>query len=104
VESGAAGPEYDPTVPDEAGDGAVVEWLLEGDPAIRWQAMRDLLEEPASIWEAERERVLETGWVADLLRRQGGRRRVANGSMDGLDVDAAPARGMRTARGPSRRA
>jgi hypothetical protein len=71
VESGVAGPDYDPAVPDEAGDGAVVEWLLEGDPAIRWQAMRDLLEEPASTWEAERERVVETGWVADLLRRQG---------------------------------
>ena len=25
---------------------AVVEWLLEGDPAIRWQVMRDLLDAP----------------------------------------------------------
>ena len=24
----------------------VIEWLLEGDPAVRWQVMRDLLDEP----------------------------------------------------------
>jgi hypothetical protein len=52
-------------------DGAVVEWLLSGDPAIRWQTMRDLLDEPAEVWEAERRRALETGWVADLLSHQG---------------------------------
>ena len=28
-------------------DDAVLSWLLEGDPAIRWQVMRDLLDEPA---------------------------------------------------------
>jgi hypothetical protein len=58
-------------MPDYAGDGAVVEWLLDGDPAIRWQVMRDLLDEPAVAWEAERRRVIESGWVADLLSRQG---------------------------------
>jgi hypothetical protein len=58
-------------MPDRASDGTVVDWLLDGDPAIRWQVMRDLLDEPASTWEAERRRVTETGWVADLLSRQG---------------------------------
>ena len=48
----------------------VIEWLLAGDPVIRWQTMRDLLDEPAEIWEAERARAVETGWVADLLARQ----------------------------------
>ena len=43
---------------NEAG---VVEWLLEGDPAIRWQVMRDLLDDPAEEWEAERARTIETG-------------------------------------------
>ena len=52
-------------------DDAVLEWLLAGDPAIRWQVMRDLLDEPAAVWEAERLRTLETGWVAELLSRQG---------------------------------
>jgi hypothetical protein len=50
---------------------AVVEWLLEGDPAIRWQVMRDLLDASAAEWEAERARTLEAGWVAELLRHQG---------------------------------
>jgi hypothetical protein len=58
-------------MPEQASDGTVVDWLLDGDPAIRWQVMRDLLGEPASTWEAERRRVTETGWVADLLTRQG---------------------------------
>jgi hypothetical protein len=52
-------------------DDAVVEWLLSGDPVIRWQVMRDLLDEPADIWEEERRRSLETGWVAEFLSRQG---------------------------------
>lgn len=52
-------------------DDSVVEWLLAGDPVIRWQVMRDLLDQPAEIWEAERRRTLETGWVAEMLRRQG---------------------------------
>jgi hypothetical protein len=50
---------------------AVIEWLLEGDPAIRWQVMRDLLDAPAREWEAEQTRTVEEGWVAELLRRQG---------------------------------
>jgi hypothetical protein len=48
----------------------VIEWLLEGDPAIRWQVMRDLLDEPAATWEAERRRTVERGWVAEMLEHQ----------------------------------
>jgi hypothetical protein len=51
-------------------DEAVVDWLLEGDPAIRWQVMRDLLDVPSGDWEAERARTVETGWVAEMLARQ----------------------------------
>jgi hypothetical protein len=46
------------------------DWLLAGDPAIRWQVMRDLLEAPEAEWQAERRRTVETGWAADLLSRQ----------------------------------
>jgi len=46
------------------------EWLLDGDPAIRWQVMRDLLDEPAAVWERERRRTLDEGWVAALLTFQ----------------------------------
>jgi hypothetical protein len=59
--------EYDRAVSDDE----VVEWLLAGDPAIRWQTMRDLLDEPAEVWQAERRRTLQAGWVAELLSRQG---------------------------------
>ncbi len=54
-----------------ASDEAIVDWLLGGDPAIRWQVMRDLLEEPADTWERERRRTVQSGWVAELLARQG---------------------------------
>ena len=49
---------------------AIVKWLLEGDPAIRWQAMRDLTDTPADAVAAERARVADEGWGAELLDRQ----------------------------------
>jgi hypothetical protein len=52
-------------------DEAVIEWLLEGDPAIRWQVMRDLLGAPEKEWAKERARTVETGWAAEMLARQG---------------------------------
>jgi hypothetical protein len=45
----------------------VIDWLLEGDPAIRWQARRDLLNAPADEVAAERARVEQEGWGARLL-------------------------------------
>jgi hypothetical protein len=48
----------------------VVSWLLEGDPAVRWQVMRDLLDEPVAVWQAEQRRTRETGWVAQILSFQ----------------------------------
>ena len=32
-------------------DGAVIDWLLAGDPAIAWQTRRDLLDQPAEVYE-----------------------------------------------------
>ncbi|PJI84710.1 squalene cyclase [Luteimicrobium subarcticum] len=52
-------------VPDE-----VVGWLLEGDPAVRWQVLRDLLDAPEDVWRAERARVATEGWGARLLALQ----------------------------------
>jgi hypothetical protein len=46
---------------------AVVEWLLDSDPAIRWQAMRDLVGAPADEVAAERARVEHEGWGAQIL-------------------------------------
>lgn len=45
----------------------VTDWLLDGDPAIRWQALRDLTEAPAEQVAAERARVETEGWAARLL-------------------------------------
>ncbi|MBO0810297.1 MAG: hypothetical protein J2P32_18550 [Actinobacteria bacterium] len=46
---------------------SVIDWLLEGDPAIRWQVRRDLLDAPADEVAAERARVEHEGWGARLL-------------------------------------
>lgn len=48
----------------------VVEWLLDSDPAIRWQVLRDLLDAPADEVAAERARVAAEGWGAALLSTQ----------------------------------
>jgi hypothetical protein len=49
----------------------VLEWLLESDPAIRWQVLRDLAGTPADAVSAERARVATEGWGARLLALQG---------------------------------
>ena len=49
----------------------VLDWLLDGDPAIRWQALRDLADAPPAEVSAERARVATEGWGARLLALQG---------------------------------
>ena len=49
----------------------VVDWLLESDPAIRWQVLRDLTDAPAEDVVAERARVATEGLGARLLALQG---------------------------------
>lgn len=48
----------------------ILAWLLAGDPAIRWQVRRDLLDELPSAYELDRARVCDEGWGAALLARQ----------------------------------
>jgi hypothetical protein len=48
----------------------VIEWLLDADPAIRWQVMRDLTNEPAEAVAAEQARVATEGWGARVLALQ----------------------------------
>lgn len=45
-------------------------WLMQSDPAIRWQTMRDLLGAPEVEWRLERDRVESSGWGARLLAFQ----------------------------------
>ena len=47
-----------------------IRWLLDGDPAIRWQLKRDLLDAPSDEVAAERALVSTTGWGRQLLNRQ----------------------------------
>ncbi len=49
----------------------VLDWLLDSDPSIRWQALRDLVDAPAEVVAAERARVATEGWGARLLALQG---------------------------------
>ncbi|HEY0602101.1 MAG TPA: hypothetical protein VGD58_04275 [Herpetosiphonaceae bacterium] len=50
---------------------SIIQWLLDGDPAIRWQVLRDLLDAPADEVAAERARVATEGAGAHLLALQG---------------------------------
>ena len=59
-------------------DSSVIQWLLDSDPSIRWQTMRDLIGAPAEEVAAERARVATEGIGAQLLALQG-----ADGSWGG---------------------
>jgi hypothetical protein len=48
----------------------VIAWLLDSDPSIRWQVMRDITDAPAEIVAAERSRVAAEGWGLMLLGEQ----------------------------------
>lgn len=49
---------------------SVIKWLLDSDPSIRWQVMRDITKEPDEVVAAERARVAREGWGAQLLTLQ----------------------------------
>jgi len=49
---------------------SVMKWLLDSDPSIRWQVIRDLGDESDEVVAAERLRVASEGWGAQLLDRQ----------------------------------
>lgn len=49
---------------------SVLDWLLQGDPAIRWQVMRDLQDYSANRVAEERTKVATEGWGAQLLTEQ----------------------------------
>lgn len=49
---------------------ATLKWLLDSDPAIRWQVMRDLTDQDPDTIAAERSQVATEGWGARLLACQ----------------------------------
>ena len=51
-------------------DAALIDWLLDSDPALRWQVERDLLHSSADVWRATRVRIATVGFGARLLALQ----------------------------------
>jgi hypothetical protein len=47
-----------------------ITWLLRGDPAIRWQTLRDLTGANRRTWAHERQQICQKGWGRRLLARQ----------------------------------
>src|SRR5215211_4994819 len=51
-------------------DPALLTWLLDSDPALRWQVERDLVGAPPEVWQATRARIATEGFGARLLALQ----------------------------------
>ena len=51
-------------------DHEAIEWLMKGDPAIRWQVLHDLLDAETSDIQVERLRTVKQGWGAWILAHQ----------------------------------
>jgi len=75
---------------DASGGGPAAEtldWLLDTDPALRWQVERDLADLPPEIWQATRERVATEGFGAELLSHQDADGQWAGGAYFPADFD-----------------
>ena len=51
-------------------DAKLQDWLLDTDPALRWQVERDLVGAPEEVWQATRAKVATEGFGAELLAHQ----------------------------------
>jgi hypothetical protein len=67
--------------------GQVIGWLLDSDPSIRWQVMRDLLGASEADWAAERAKVETEGWGARLLSYEDEDGQWAGGAFAPRDFD-----------------
>ena len=61
-------------------DARLLDWLLDSDPAVRWQVERDLTDAAPAVWEATRSRVASEGFGAALLAKQDADGQWAGGS------------------------
>lgn len=68
-------------------DVALVEWLLDSDPALRWQVQRDIAHDPEHVWQATRARVATDGFGARLLDLQDDDGQWAGGAYFPADFD-----------------
>ncbi|RAX16011.1 squalene cyclase [Pseudarthrobacter sp. AG30] len=68
-------------------DPELLDWLLDSDPALRWQVQRDLGGAPPSNWEATRAKVRTEGFGARLLTLQDPDGQWAGGAYFPADFD-----------------
>jgi len=68
-------------------DPSLLNWLLDSDPALRWQIERDLAGAPRDIWEATRDRLATEGFAARLLALQDPDGQWAGGAFFPRDFD-----------------
>ena len=68
------------------GDG-LLPWLLDSDPALRWQVERDIIGAPPEVWRATRARVATEGFGARLLALQDDDGQWAGGAFFPADFD-----------------
>ncbi len=61
-------------------DARLLDWLLDSDPALRWQVERDLTDAAPQVWQATRSRVASEGFGARLLAEQDADGQWAGGS------------------------
>ena len=66
---------------------SLIAWLLDSDPALRWQVERDLLHESPDTWEATRARISAEGFGARLLELQDSDGQWAGGAFFPADFD-----------------
>lgn len=79
------------TDPGTGGDAVVdpqlLGWMLDTDPALRWQVERDLAGAPPEVWQATRARVATEGFGARLLALQDPDGQWAGGAFFPADFD-----------------
>ena len=68
---------------------AILDWLLDSDPALRWQVERDLVGAPEEMWRETRARVATEGFGARLLALQDKDGQWASGAFFPGDFDFA---------------
>lgn len=61
-------------------DDRLLHWLLDSDPALRWQVERDLAGAPPEVWQSTRGRIASEGFGVALLERQDSDGQWAGGS------------------------
>jgi hypothetical protein len=68
-------------------DEALAGWLLDSDPALRWQVERDVIGESPEVWEATRAKVATEGFGARLVALQDSDGQWAGGAFFPADFD-----------------